>query len=96
MAVVMKRFFYHEKGNHDETWYYLARDTESGAIHIEHEWAERGNLGSKRIGVAEFLSGRFMTARDTFLNLSARWYRRLAMPRGLIGMRSCSQDEIQD
>lgn len=27
MAVVMKRFFYHEKGNHDEAWYYLARVT---------------------------------------------------------------------
>jgi hypothetical protein len=69
MAVVMKRFFYHEKGNHDETWYYLARDTESGAVYIEHEWAERGNLGSKRIGVAEFLSGPSMTARDNLLKL---------------------------
>jgi hypothetical protein len=69
MAVVMKRFFCHEKGNHDEAWYYLARDTESGAVYIEHEWAERGNFGSKRIGVAEFLSGPSMTARDNLLEL---------------------------
>jgi hypothetical protein len=47
----------------------LARDTESGAVYIEHEWAERGNFGSKRIGVAEFLSGPSMTARDNLLEL---------------------------
>ena len=69
MAAVMKRFFYHEKGNHDEAWYYLAWDTESGAVYMEHEWAEQGNLGSKRIEVAEFLSGPSMTARDNLLEL---------------------------
>ena len=68
MAVV-KLFFYHEKGNHDETWYYLARNTESGAVFVEHEWAERGNLGSRRIGLAEFLSGSSMTACDNLLDL---------------------------
>jgi hypothetical protein len=52
-----------------QAWYYLGRDTESGAVYIEHEWAERGNLGSKRIEVAEFLSGQSMTARDNLLEL---------------------------
>jgi hypothetical protein len=69
MAVVKKRFFYHEKGSHDETWYYLARDTETGAVYIEHEWAARADTGSKRVDIAEFLSGPSMTARDNLLKL---------------------------
>jgi hypothetical protein len=69
MAILTKRFFYHEKGNHDETWYYLALDTETGAVYIEHEWAARGDVGSKRVEIAEFLSGPKMTARDNLLKL---------------------------
>jgi hypothetical protein len=69
MAVLTKRFFYHEKGNHDETWYYLARDTETGDVYVEHEWAARGDVGSKRVEVAAFLSGPSMTARGNLLKL---------------------------
>jgi hypothetical protein len=69
MAVFTRRFFYHEKGNHDETWYYLARDTESGEVYVEHDWAARGNLGSERIEIAEFLSGPPITARHNLLKL---------------------------
>lgn len=69
MAILTKQFFYHEKGNHDETWYHLARDTETGAVFIEHEWAARGDVGSKRIEIAEFLSGTKISAKDKLLKL---------------------------
>ena len=69
MVVLTRRFFYHEKGNHDETWYYLARDTETWAVYIEHERAARGDVGTKRIEIADFLSGPSLTARDNLLKL---------------------------
>lgn len=69
MAVLTRKFFYHEKGNHDEKWYHLARDTETGAVFIEHEWAARGDVGSQRIEVAEFLSGGATTAKANLLKL---------------------------
>jgi hypothetical protein len=69
MAVLTKQFFHHEKGNHDETWYHLARDTDTGAVYIEHEWSGPGNTGSKRIQIGEFLSSPGGTARDNLLKL---------------------------
>jgi hypothetical protein len=69
MAILTRQFFYHEKGNHDETWYSLARNTETGAVFIEHEWAARGDVGSKKIEIVEFLSGPGGTARNNLLKL---------------------------
>ena len=65
----MKRFFYREKGNHVEAWYYLARDTETGAVYIEHQWASWGNSGSNRIDISDFLEGPSTRARNSFLRL---------------------------
>jgi hypothetical protein len=64
----MKRFFYREKGNHDEAWYYLARDTETGVVYVECQWAV-GHLGSNRIEIADFLSGPSKAPRNNLLRL---------------------------
>jgi hypothetical protein len=68
----MKRFFYREKGNHGEAWYYLGRDTQTGAVYVEYRWAARGNLGSKRIAVTDFLRGPSKPARNSLLRLIRR------------------------
>jgi hypothetical protein len=54
----MKRFFYLEKGNRGEAWYYLGRDAQTGAVYVECKWAARGILGSKRIAITDFLRAR--------------------------------------
>jgi hypothetical protein len=64
--LLMKRFFYREKGNHDEAWYYLARDNETGVVYVECQWAVGDHLGSNRIEIADFLSG---PARANLLRL---------------------------
>jgi hypothetical protein len=66
-AVQMKRFFYREKGNADEAWYYLARDVESGAVYVEHQWASSGKLGSNRIEISDFVEGPYTTASNNLL-----------------------------
>jgi len=53
VPVLTNEFFRHERGNHDETWYRLARGTDTGDVFIEQEWAARGNVGSKRMEVAD-------------------------------------------
>ena len=63
----MKRFFYCEKGNADEAWYYLARDVETGEVYVEHQWAASGKLGSNRIEITDFLEGPYTTARNNLL-----------------------------
>jgi hypothetical protein len=68
----MKRFFYREKGNHGEAWYYLGRDTRTGAVFVEYKWAARGNLGYKRIAVTDFLRGPSKPARNSLLKLVRR------------------------
>ena len=68
----MKRFFYREKSNHGETWYYLGRDTQTGPIYVEYKWTARGNLGSKRIAVTEFLRRPSQPARNSLLRLIRR------------------------
>lgn len=69
-----KQFYYHEKGNHSETWYYLARDP-SGLAVVEREFS--GGLGSDdmevgrptRMSVSDFLSSGAGTAQDNLLRL---------------------------
>lgn len=56
MAVLSSQFYGHEKGNHDETFYYLARDTDSGRVFVIHEWYNRANVGSAQMTVADFLA----------------------------------------
>lgn len=68
-----KQFYYHEKGNHEENWYYLARDVNGQAV-VEHEFSGalgRGNeeIGAPtRIALADFLQKRG-TAQDNLLKL---------------------------
>ncbi|MBX9697934.1 MAG: hypothetical protein K2X74_00800 [Acetobacteraceae bacterium] len=69
MAVVSKCFFRHEKGNHDETWFYLARDTETGEVFVIHEWAARANVGSERVALTAFLARNESTAKSNLLRL---------------------------
>lgn len=56
MAVIKKQFFHHEKGNHDETWYYLARDTETGKVFIIHAWAARADVDELQLSVRELMN----------------------------------------
>jgi hypothetical protein len=68
-TALMKRFFYREKGNKDEAWYYLARDTETGAVYVECQWAVGDRSGSNRIEITDFLMGPSNTARNNLLRL---------------------------
>lgn len=70
MAVLKRGFYYHEKGNHDEDWFYLARDTDSGRVFIIHEWAHRENLGDRELSLEEFLTSRGRgTRQDNLIKL---------------------------
>jgi len=70
------RFFYHEKGNHDETWHYLCI-TDDGAMHVESEYSAGPGRGSgvvtepHRRSVAEFLASGRGTAQSNLEKLLA-------------------------
>ena len=68
----MKRFFYREKGDRGEAWYYLGRDTQTGALYVECKWTARGIFGSKRIAVSAFLRSPSQPARNSLLRLIGR------------------------
>jgi hypothetical protein len=63
----MKRFFYREKGNADEAWYYLARDAKTGAFYVERRWVSWGNSGSNRTEISDFLEGPSTSAQNNLL-----------------------------
>jgi hypothetical protein len=63
----MKRFFCHEKDDHYEAWYYLARDAVTGSVYVEHQWAASGSLGSNRIEIIDFLIDQSITTRKSLL-----------------------------
>lgn len=69
-----KQFYYHEKGNHEETWYYLAQDVNGRAV-VEREFSGAPGSGQVDIGtptrmsVVEFLTGGQGTAQDNLLRL---------------------------
>lgn len=69
MAEIRKQFFYHEKGNHDETWYYLVRDTETNNIYVIHAWATKSNVDEASMDIAAFLNSGRGTAQDNLLKL---------------------------
>lgn len=69
MAVITRRFHYHEKGNHDEAWHELARDTETGDVFVVKGWARREDVDDCRIELAEFLGRERSTARDKLMAL---------------------------
>lgn len=54
MPTLAKQFYRHEKGNHDETFYSLAHDTDTGRVFIIHEWFARENVGSVEMTIPEF------------------------------------------
>jgi hypothetical protein len=77
MEATMARtpFYYHEKGNHDERWYYLCRD-DNGKAYIESEFSPgpgRGNedIGPTSMSVLDFLASGQGTAQDKLLQLIA-------------------------
>lgn len=69
-----KQFYYHEKGNHSETWYFLSRDLDGRGI-VEREFS--GGLGSDdmevgpptRMSISEFLASGSGTPQDNLLRL---------------------------
>ncbi len=69
-----KQFYYHEKGNHEENWYYLVVGND-GRAYVEHEFSGRPGSASveiapaTRMSVVEFLSGGSGTAQDNLLRL---------------------------
>lgn len=68
MPILVRQFYRHEKGNHDETFYFLARDSETGRVFIIHEWFARENVGSVELSIPEFHSRtRNSSAWDCFL-----------------------------
>jgi hypothetical protein len=67
MTILTRRFFAHGKGNHDETFYHLARDTESGEVFILHEWYVRTDVGSERIELSDFLTRNASSANTKLL-----------------------------
>ncbi len=54
MPILVRQFYRHEKGNHDETFYSLARDSETGRVFIIHEWFAGANVGSAEMTIPEF------------------------------------------
>ena len=70
------RFFYHEKGNHDETWHYLFVG-DSGELHVETEYSAGPGRGSGEIpeptrhSIEEFLAGGEGTAQRNLRDLLA-------------------------
>lgn len=70
IAELRRQFFYHEKGNHDERWHYLARDTETGRVWIVNGYAPMGEeYHETRSEVAEFLATDNSTAKSNLLTL---------------------------
>lgn len=69
MTVKTRTFHYHEKGNHDETWYRLAKDDEAGDVYIEHAWACGPDVDDVRIELATFLSTDRSSAREKLVKL---------------------------
>lgn len=70
MAVLKHQFFYHEKGNHDERWHYLARDTGNGRVFIINGYAPAGvNYYETESEVGRFLETDNSTAKANLLSL---------------------------
>ena len=69
VPILTREFFRQEKGNHEETWYRLARDTETGDVFIEHEWTARNDAGTVRIELADFLTKHQGSAGKNLLRL---------------------------
>ena len=71
------QFYYHEKGNHDETWHYLCKD-ERGRAFVETETSAGPGRGDMEIGkpplrsVQEFLASGQGTAQDNLLELMGK------------------------
>lgn len=68
------RFFYHERGNHDETWHYLSIAS-SGEMHVETEYSSGPGRGSCEIrgpfrsSIEEFLASGSGSAQFNLLDL---------------------------
>lgn len=70
MPIQKRQFHYHEQGSHDEEWYYLARDTETGEVFVIHATAPfKGKETTNRLEIEELLRGHRGTAADTLRQL---------------------------
>ncbi len=71
------QFFYHEKGNHDETWHYLCVE-EAGEMFVETEYSAGPGRGSGEItkpnrqSIDEFLASGHGTAQNNLRTLLER------------------------
>jgi hypothetical protein len=65
-AIIVRRTAtaYLEKSNHEEAWYYFARDAVTGAVYV-CRWAASGNSGTDRIEIGDFPEGPSTTARNS-------------------------------
>jgi oligoribonuclease NrnB/cAMP/cGMP phosphodiesterase (DHH superfamily) len=54
MTILRRQFYGHERGNHDETFFSLARDTETDRVFIIHEWFRKSDVGEKELTLDEF------------------------------------------
>ncbi len=72
MAILKRLFHRHERGMGNEDWWYLARDTETGAVFVYNEWSYREKNGyepgSAHIDLDAFLLKRG-TAQDRLREL---------------------------
>ncbi len=70
MPILRQRFYYHEKGNHDERWHYLVRDTENGRVWIVNAYAPMGqDYYETESELAQFLADDNSTAKSNLLQL---------------------------
>jgi hypothetical protein len=65
-AIIVRRTAtaYLEKSNHEEAWYYFARDAVTGAVYVRR-WAASGNSGTDRIRDRRFSRGSIRNARNS-------------------------------
>lgn len=45
MPIFKKLIHRHEKGMGNEDWYYLITNTDTGEVHVEHEWSHKAGSG---------------------------------------------------
>jgi predicted deacetylase len=70
MAILRRQFFYHEKGNHDERWHWLARDTDTGRVFVINGYAPMGQEDFETESeVGEFLTNDNSSARTKLLEV---------------------------
>lgn len=71
MPTKQRTFHYHQDGSGAEKWFHLASDENGTDLHVIHEWADKANLGERRIELSRFLANPSTTAQRKLLDLIA-------------------------